>query len=87
MPQEQTDGFSPMTTLKQDLEKLDALAYADASGMALNDENLIAELRAGNLTARLRELGKESAKHLQKQLAAVPEGASCVIVMTHVQTS
>jgi len=58
--------------------------YADASGMALNDEHLIAELRTGNLTARLRELGKESAKHLQKQLAAVPEGASCVIVVTHV---
>ena len=58
--------------------------YADAAGMALNDENLIAELRTGNLTTRLRELGKESAKHLQKQLAAVPEGACCVIVLTHV---
>lgn len=58
--------------------------YADAAGMALNDENLIAELRTGNLTARLRELGKESAKHLQKQLATVPENASCVIVLTHV---
>ena len=57
---------------------------ADASGMALNDENLIAELRAGNLTAKLRSLGKESAKHLQKQIALVPEGASCVIVLTHV---
>lgn len=58
--------------------------YADAAGMALNDENLIAELRTGNLTARLRELGKESAKHLHVQLAAVPEGASCVIIVTHV---
>lgn len=58
--------------------------YADAAGMALNDENLIAELRTGNLTARLRELGKESAKHLQTQLKAVPEGTSCVIVLTHV---
>ena len=58
--------------------------YADAAGMALNDENLIAELRTGNLTTRLRELGKESAKHLQKQLAVVPEDASCVIVLTHV---
>jgi predicted phosphohydrolase len=57
---------------------------ADASGMELNDEHLIAELRTGNLTARLRELGKESAKHLQEQLAAVPEGATCVIVLTHV---
>lgn len=57
---------------------------ADAAGMELNDEHLIAELRTGNLTARLRELGKESAKHLQEQLAAVPEGASCVIVLTHV---
>lgn len=57
---------------------------ADASGMALNDEHLIAELRTGNLTARLRELGQESARHLQTQLAAVPEDASCVIVLTHV---
>lgn len=57
---------------------------ADASSMSLNDENLIAELRIVNLTARLRELGKESAKHLQTQLAAVPEGASCVIILTHV---
>ncbi|MEI6279595.1 MAG: metallophosphoesterase [Verrucomicrobiae bacterium] len=57
---------------------------ADASGMALNDENLIAELRAGDLTAKLRSLGKESAKHLQKQLALVPGDASCVIVLTHV---
>ena len=57
---------------------------ADAAGMELNDEHLIAELRTGNLTARLRELGNESAKHLQQQLAAVPEGASCVIVLTHV---
>ena len=32
--------------------------YADAAGMALNDENLITELRTGNLTARLRELGR-----------------------------
>jgi len=58
--------------------------YADAAGMSLNDENLIAELRTGNLTVRLRELGKESAKHLEKQLSAVPEDASCVIVLTHV---
>jgi len=58
--------------------------YADAAGMALNDERLIAELRTGNLTARLRELGKESAQHLQQQLAAVPEDTSCVIVLTHV---
>ena len=57
---------------------------ADAAGMELNDEHLIAELRTGNLTARLRELGQESAKHLQQQLAAVPIGASCVIVLTHV---
>lgn len=57
---------------------------ADATRMELNDEHLIAELRSGNLTARLRELGKESAKHLQTQLAAVPEDASCVIVLTHV---
>lgn len=57
---------------------------ADAAGMELNDEHLIADLRTGNLTARLRELGKESAKHLQEQLAAVPDGASCVIVLTHV---
>ena len=48
---------------------------ADAAGMELNDEHLIAELRTGSLTARLRELGKESAEHLQQQLAAVPEGA------------
>jgi len=53
-------------------------------GMALNDENLIAELRTGNLTAQLRSLGKESATHLQQQLATVPDGASCVIVLTHV---
>jgi hypothetical protein len=52
--------------------------------MELNDEHLIAELRTGNLTGRLRELGKESAKHLQTQLGAVPEDASCVIVLTHV---
>lgn len=59
--------------------------YADAAGMALNDDNLIVELRVGNLTARrLRELGKESANHLQKQLAAIPENASCVIILTHV---
>jgi len=57
---------------------------ADASVMELNDEHLISELRTGNLTNRLRELGKESAEHLQLQLAAVPEGASCVIVLTHV---
>jgi predicted phosphohydrolase len=57
---------------------------ADAAGMELNDEHLIAELRTGNLTARLRELGKESAEHLQQQFAAVPEGSSCVIVLTHV---
>ena len=57
---------------------------ADASGMHLNDEHLIAELRTRYLTQQLRELGKESAKHLQKQLDAVPEGASCVIVLTHV---
>ena len=57
---------------------------ADASRMELNDEHLIAELRTGNLTAKLRELGKESAEHLQTQLAAVPEDASCVIVLTHV---
>lgn len=57
---------------------------ADASRMELNDEHLITELRTGYLTARLRELGNESAKHLQTQLAAVPEGASCVIVLTHV---
>jgi predicted phosphohydrolase len=58
--------------------------YADAAGMELNDENLITELKGGNLTARLRELGRESAKHLQKQLVAMPAGASCVIVLTHV---
>ena len=58
--------------------------YADAAGMSLNDENLIAELRTGNLTVRLKELGKESAEHLEKQLSAVPEDASCVIVLTHV---
>jgi 3',5'-cyclic-AMP phosphodiesterase len=57
---------------------------ADATSMELNDEHLIAELRSGNLTARLRELGKESAEHLQTQLAAVPEDASCVIILTHV---
>jgi len=57
---------------------------ADAAGMELNDEHLIAELRTGNLTARLRELGKESAMHLQEQIAAVPEHASCVVVLTHV---
>jgi hypothetical protein len=57
---------------------------ADATKMELNDEHLITELRTRNLTARLRELGKESAEHLQKQLAAVPEDASCVIVLTHV---
>ncbi len=57
---------------------------ADAAQMELNDEHLIAELRTGNLNARLRELGKESAKHLQTQLAAVPENATCVIVFSHV---
>jgi len=57
---------------------------ADAARMELNDEHLIAELKTRNLTARLKELGKESAEHLHKQLVAVPEGASCVIVLTHV---
>jgi predicted phosphodiesterase len=57
---------------------------ADAARMELNDEHLIAELRTGNLTSRLRELGQESAKHLHEQLAVVPEGASCVVVLTHV---
>lgn len=57
---------------------------ADAARMELNDEHLIAELKTGNLNSRLRELGKESAEHLHSQLAAVPEGASSVIVLTHV---
>ena len=57
---------------------------ADATQMELNDEHLITELRTRNLTARLRELGKESAEHLQKQIAAVPDDACCVIVLTHV---
>ena len=52
--------------------------YADASGMALNDENLIAELKTADLTGLLRKLGMESAKHLQDQLSAVPQDASCV---------
>jgi len=58
--------------------------YADAAGVALNDENLIAELKTANLTPMLRKLGMESAKHLQNQLSAVAEDASCVIVLTHV---
>ena len=58
--------------------------YADAAGMSLNDENLIAELKTANLTGVLRKLGMESAEHLEKQLSAVPEDASCVIVLTHV---
>jgi len=58
--------------------------YADAAGMSLNDENLITELKTANLTGVLRKLGMESAKHLEKQLSAVPEDASCVIVLTHV---
>jgi predicted phosphodiesterase len=57
---------------------------ADATRMELNDEHLITELKTRNLTARLRELGKDSAKHLQEQLAAVPVNASCVIFLTHV---
>jgi predicted phosphohydrolase len=57
---------------------------ADAAGMELNDEHLIAELRTRDLTARLRELGRESAAHLQIQLESVPVDASCVIVLTHV---
>lgn len=57
---------------------------ANAAGMSLNDENLIAELRTHNLTTRLRELGTESATHLREQLLAVPIDASCVIVLTHV---
>lgn len=57
---------------------------ADAARMELNDEHLINELMTGNLTTRLRDLGKESATHLQNQLAALPESASCVIVLTHV---
>lgn len=57
---------------------------ANAAGMELNDEHLIAELITRNLTARLRELGNESAAHLQKQLESVPVDASCVIVLTHV---
>jgi predicted phosphodiesterase len=57
---------------------------ADATKMELNDEHLITELKTRNLTARLRELGKESAEHLQMQIAAVPASASCVIVLTHV---
>lgn len=61
-----------------------AAGVADASYMSLNDENLITELRTGNLSARLRSLGAESAKHLEKQLSLIPEEASCVIVLTHV---
>jgi 3',5'-cyclic-AMP phosphodiesterase len=57
---------------------------ADASAMELNDEHLIAELRTHYLTNRLRELGKESATHLQEQLESVPVDTSCVIVLTHV---
>ena len=59
--------------------------YADAAGMSLNDENFITELKASaNLTALLWNLGKESAKYLQNQLATVPDTASCVVVLTHV---
>lgn len=61
-----------------------AAGLADASYMPLNDENLIAELRGTNLTARLRKLGRDSAEHLQEQLSAVPEDASCVIILAHV---
>lgn len=57
---------------------------ADAAGMSLNDEYLIAELRTHHLTTRLRELGRESASHLQEQLESLPADASCVIVLTHV---
>jgi hypothetical protein len=52
--------------------------------MALNDEYLIAELRTRNLTERLRELGRDSATHLQNQLESLPADASCVIILTHV---
>jgi 3',5'-cyclic-AMP phosphodiesterase len=55
-----------------------------ATEMALNDENFIAELKTRNLSDRLRELGKESAMHLQTQLASVPDDATCVIILTHV---
>ena len=57
---------------------------AHAGGMSLNDEYLIAELRTRNLTERLRELGRESAGHLEEQLAVLPVDASCVVILTHV---
>jgi 3',5'-cyclic-AMP phosphodiesterase len=64
----------------------DAIAgCANALAMELNDEHLIEELKmARNLTTKLRELGNESAAHLDTQLAAVPEGATCLIILTHV---
>jgi 3',5'-cyclic-AMP phosphodiesterase len=58
--------------------------FARASGISLNDELLIAELRTHNLTQKLRELGTESANHLQHQLDAVPADATDVIILTHV---
>lgn len=58
---------------------------ANALAMELNDEHLIRELKmTRNLTNKLRELGNESAEHLDNQLAAVPEDANCVIILTHV---
>ena len=57
---------------------------ARASGMSLNDEWFIAELRTHNLTKKLRELGAESANHLQIQLDAIPADATNVIILTHV---
>jgi predicted phosphodiesterase len=57
---------------------------ADASAMMLNDEFMIPDLRTRDLNTKLRVLGQESARHLQKQLEALPEDASCVIILTHV---
>jgi predicted phosphodiesterase len=59
--------------------------FAKASGMSLNDEYCIEELRqAPDLTALLRNLGQESANHLQAQLEAIPADAKSVIILTHV---
>lgn len=59
--------------------------FAKSSGMALNDEYCIEELRlAPDLTLLLRDLGHESANHLQAQLDVIPTDAKSVIILTHV---
>jgi hypothetical protein len=50
----------------------DTAGSADAAGMALNDENLIAELRTGNLTAQLRSLGKNAGSPQSAHIPADP---------------